>query len=242
MNEFCDNPGETTVEFGRVNAFLHEGGFILLAENKHDPNCRAPLEAWAYCGELDLDTATPMTFGLGAHLVDAIGALDHQLIEQDVLPVPSRKCWRAMLLVSDRELATVLAALRYHQEENLQNGRNIPDVLIRGIATDMGKLTPLDFHEVEDLCEKLNCGESRGQAGLTIEPPHEDGGDEPLFRVVYMIDLNAASPVAAAKEAHGIMAGPDSMPPVLDVIDHAGKVVRIDLSDRKNTDQGGDRT
>ena len=233
MNEFCDNPGETTVEFGRVNAFLQEGGFILLAENKHDPNCRAPLEAWAYCGELDLDTATPMTFGLGAHLVDAIGALDHQLIEQDVLPVPSRKCWRAMLLVSDRELATVLAALRYHQEENLQNGRNIPDVLIREIATDTGKLTPLDFHEVEDLCEKLNCGELRPRAGLTIESPPQDRGDEPLYRVVYVIDLNAASSVAAAKEAHRIMADPESQPPVLEVIDHRGKAVSIDLSEER---------
>ena len=233
--------GQMAAEFGRVNSFLQEGGFILLAENKENPNCRAPLEAWAYCGELSFDTATPMTFGLGSHLIDAIGALDHQLIEQDVLPVPSRKCWRAMLLVNDRELSTVLAALRFHQAENLQSGRNIPDVLIRGVATDMGRLTPLDFHEVEDLCEKLNCGEFPGQTELTIKPPHKDRGDEPLYRIVYVIDLSAAGPVAAAKEAYGIMAAPDSLPPVLDVMDHCGKVMRIDLSDHKNTNQGGKR-
>jgi len=103
------------------------------------------------------------------------------------------------------------------------------------------RITPLDFHEVEDLCEKLNCGELRPRAGLTIESPQQDRGDEPLFRVVYAIDLNAAGPVAAAKEAHGIMADPGSMPPVLDVLDHCGRVVRIDLSDPENTDQGGDR-
>ena len=76
-----------------------------------------------------------------------------------------------MLLANDRELATILAALRFHQAENLQGMGEILDQAIREIATDTGKLTPLDFHEVEDLCEKLNCGESQGQAGLTIEPP-----------------------------------------------------------------------
>ena len=176
MNRFCDdphcdNPGQTTVEFGRVNAFLQAGGFILLAENKEDPNCSAPLEAWAYCGALDLDTAAPITFGLGANLTDAIGALDHHLTGQHVPPGPSLKCRPAMLLANDRELATILAALRFHQAENLQGTGEILDQAIREIATDTGKLTPLDFHEVEDLCEKLNCGESQGQAGLPPNPP-----------------------------------------------------------------------
>ena len=175
MNECCDNPhcdnhGGTAVEFGRVNAFLQAGGFILLAENKEDPDRGAPLEAWAYCGALDLDTAAPITFGLGANLTDAIGALDHHLTGRHATPGPSMKCRPAMLLANDRELATILAALRFHQAENLQGAGEILDQAIEEIATDTGKLTPLDFHEVEDLCEKLNCGESQGQAGLTIEP------------------------------------------------------------------------
>ena len=233
MNEFCDNPGETTVEFSRVNAFLREGGFILLAENKEDPNCGAPLEAWAYRGALDLDTATPMTFGLGANLTDAIGALDHHLTGQHVPPGPSLKCRPAMLLANDRELATILAALRFHQAENLQGMGEILDQAIREIATDTGKLTPLDFHEVEDLCQKLNCGKFRPRAALTIDSPHEDRGDDPLYRVVYVIDLNAAGPAAAAKEVHKIMADPNSLPPVLEVIDHKGKAVSIDLSEER---------
>jgi len=225
--------GQMAAEFGRVNAFLKEGGFILLAENREDPNRGAPLEAWAYSGELNFDTATPMTFGLGANLTDAIGALDHHLTGQHAPSGLSMRFRPAMLRANDRELATILAALRFHQAENLQGSGEILDRAIGEIATDTGKLTPLDFHEVEDLCEKLNCGEFRSPAGLTIEPPHEDSGDEPLFRVVYAIDLNAVSPAEAARQTHGIMADPESQPPVLEVIDHSGKAVSIDLSEER---------
>ena len=63
-----------------------------------------------------------------------------------------------------------------------------------------------------------------------IAPPPKDRGEEPLFRVVYVIDLNASNALEAAKLTHQIMADPDSMLPVLDVIDDCGKTVRIDLS------------
>jgi len=141
------------------------------------------------------------------------------------------------LAVDDRELATILAALRFHQAENLQGSGGIPDQAICGIATDMGRLAPLDFYEVDDLCEKLNCCESQGRTELTIEPPPKDSGDEPLYRVVYAIDLSAADPAKAAEEAHRIIADPGSLPPVLDVMDHSGKVTRIDLSDQEHINQ-----
>ena len=60
------------------------------------------------------------------------------------------------LAVDDRQLATILAALRFHQAENLQSGAEIPDRDIEEIATDAGKLTALDFDEVEILCQSLN--------------------------------------------------------------------------------------
>ena len=63
------------------------------------------------------------------------------------------------LAVNDRQLATILAALRFHQAENLQGGAGIPDRAIEEIATDGGRSTPLDFDEVEDLCHRLNTGE-----------------------------------------------------------------------------------
>jgi DNA-binding Xre family transcriptional regulator len=60
------------------------------------------------------------------------------------------------LAVNDRQLATILAALRFHQAENLQGGAGIADRAIEEIATDTGKLTALDFDEVESLCRTLN--------------------------------------------------------------------------------------
>jgi DNA-binding Xre family transcriptional regulator len=58
--------------------------------------------------------------------------------------------------VDDRQLATILGALRFHQAENLQGGVGIADRAIEEIATDTGKLTALDFDEVEGLCRMLN--------------------------------------------------------------------------------------
>lgn len=60
------------------------------------------------------------------------------------------------LVVDGRELATILAALRFHQDENLPAGREIPDQAIKDIATDGGSVKPLDFKEVDRLCERIN--------------------------------------------------------------------------------------
>jgi hypothetical protein len=60
------------------------------------------------------------------------------------------------LAVDDRQLATILAALRFHQAENLQGDAGMADRAIEEIATDAGKLTALDFEEVEGLCRMLN--------------------------------------------------------------------------------------
>ena len=61
-------------------------------------------------------------------------------------------------------------------------------------------------------------------------PPKENGA-EPLFRVVYTIDVNGDSHQKAAEYAYELMADPESMRPVLDVIDDKGSIVRIDLSE-----------
>ena len=62
--------------------------------------------------------------------------------------------------------------------------------------------------------------------GLLIEPPSE----KDAYRVVYTIDVLSKSPVQAAQSIHRIMADPESMEPVLEIIDPTGKVTRIDLS------------
>lgn len=133
--------------------------------------------------------------------------------------------------ISRRELATILAALRFHQDENLQGGQEIPGGFLREIATDCGTISPLSFKEVSRLCERLNLDEGdQPSNGLVIEPPPKDRGDEPLFRVVYVIDVMAANSIGAARRTHRIMTDPDSQPPVLEVINHRGKKVSIDLS------------
>ena len=60
-----------------------------------------------------------------------------------------------------------------------------------------------------------------------IEPPPKEKG---LYRVVYVIDIGAESPLDAAQKTHEIMTDPDSIAPVLEVIDGNGKRVKIDLS------------
>ena len=136
------------------------------------------------------------------------------------------------LRITRRELATILAALRSHQDENLQGSPGIPEQFIKEIATDGGLFKPLSFREAGKLCERLNMDDDQPAAkGLVIEPPHKEGGNEPLFRVVYVIDVNAAGPLEAARKTHRIMAAPESQPPVLEVVDHQGKAVSIDLSE-----------
>jgi len=135
------------------------------------------------------------------------------------------------LRITRRELATILAALRFHQDENLQGSPETPDQFIKEIATDGGLFKLLNSQEVSKLCERLNTDEGQpADKGLMIEPPHKEGGKEPLLRVVYVIDVGAANPIDAARQAYRIMTDPDSQPPVLEVVDHQGKAVSIDLS------------
>lgn len=58
------------------------------------------------------------------------------------------------LNVNSRELATILAALRYWQSNNRQNAKQAPEY---DIATDSGTLQPLGNLEIDELCERANC-------------------------------------------------------------------------------------
>ena len=63
----------------RLDRFLKKDGFVILTRNDGAPSRHGPFEAWAYNGPLDLQTATPVTFGVGTSVPDAIDALEHQL-------------------------------------------------------------------------------------------------------------------------------------------------------------------
>jgi hypothetical protein len=63
-----------------------------------------------------------------------------------------------------------------------------------------------------------------------VKPPPDDKGFEPSFRVVYEIDVPASDAHAAAESVWRIIKAPDSLPPVLTVIDVQGKRTVIDLA------------
>lgn len=69
--------------------------------------------------------------------------------------------------------------------------------------------------------------------GLKIDPPPQESDGDPLYRVVYVIDVNASDANEAARLTHQIMTDPHSLPPVLQMMDCKGKVVEIDLSKEK---------
>jgi hypothetical protein len=66
--------------------------------------------------------------------------------------------------------------------------------------------------------------------GLKIEPPPKEKGDESLFRVVYIIDVNSGDIREAAEYTYRIMTDPKSLRPVLHVIDFRGNTTVVDLS------------
>ena len=68
----------------------------------------------------------------------------------------------------------------------------------------------------------------------TIEPPPQESGPEPLWRVLYTIDVNAADARKAALAAHQMMKDSQSWPPVLEVMDSQGHVQRVDLAEVDN--------
>ena len=64
-----------------------------------------------------------------------------------------------------------------------------------------------------------------------INPPPKDAGEEPLFRVVYAIDVNASDEQKAAEQAWQMMRAKDAFDPILMVLDSEGKQTKLDLTD-----------
>jgi hypothetical protein len=87
-----------------------------------------------------------------------------------------------------------------------------------------------DSEQAARHCAEHLLNQADGLKGLHIDPPPAETGPEPLFRVVYVIDLNAQNTRAAAQETYDILTDPDSMPPVLHILDAQGHQTTIDLS------------
>lgn len=73
--------------------------------------------------------------------------------------------------------------------------------------------------------------------GMKIDPPPEESSREPLFRVVYSIDVNARDAHQAAENAYIIMSDRTSMLPVLYVMDSKGTEKRVDLAEHRPSRQ-----
>ena len=65
----------------------------------------------------------------------------------------------------------------------------------------------------------------------TISPPPKDEGHEPLFRVIYAIDVNATNQKKAAQTAWQMMRAEDAFGPILVIMDSEGNTVKFDLND-----------
>lgn len=115
---------------------------------------------------------------------------------------------------------------------------------------DFSTAAPISFglgagvHEaLAALNQQLKQGKGSGKPmpprpALMVTPPLRETDAEPLWRVVYVIDVPGRDAQAAARLAHQIMTYPDSLAPVLDIIDGRGKVVRIDLSEYQGNNPG----
>ena len=66
---------------------------------------------------------------------------------------------------------------------------------------------------------------------MHIEPPPSESGDQPLYRVIYAIDVNASDEQHAAQTAWQLMRARDAFDPILTVLNAEGKQTQLDLSD-----------
>jgi len=82
----------------------------------------------------------------------------------------------------------------------------------------------------DSLCSCDGPDNPKAQRGLVIDPPPREEGPEPLYLAVYAIDVNAGSAQEAAERAYQIMVDSQSRRPVLEVLDHSSRCVRVDLS------------
>lgn len=106
---------------------------------------------------------------------------------------------------------------------------------------EASKDVPVSVREASDqkrsLCavceEAYSWGVQHGQMshkGLLIEPPPKEQGPEPLYRVVYTIDVNGRDARRAAERAYEIMTDPQSLRPVLHILDGRGTETTVDLA------------
>lgn len=92
----------------------------------------------------------------------------------------------------------------------------------------------------EDSCSCDTPDNPKARRCLVIDPPPQEEGPELLYRAVYAIDVNAHNAHQAAERAYDIMTDPESMRPVLYVLDGDGSQSIVDLA--AESSQASDRS
>jgi hypothetical protein len=226
--------------------------FIVLAINRQDPNPKMPFEAWAYRGPLNFQKATPVTFGQGVGIADALKALGNLLVkpgnsmnaerstvllQEQSSGIPKRTIWVTLLSEAGKLWMqpegygdkTSEKDCGYPISLEIWEGR-LRLIVFGNIHREDPQI--MDLERARESCrdDADECLEPRGNGqGITITPPPRESGSLHLYRVIYVIDVNATDAHAAAQETHAIMSDPNSWPPVLDMVDSSGHLVRIDL-------------
>lgn len=89
-----------------------------------------------------------------------------------------------LIVINETELATILAALRYYQQEGLGDPANRPDE-IHDIATsneDVEIMSSLDDEGIDQLCEHLNCNSVKSPMYAVHEANSNELVSTTLFR------------------------------------------------------------
>ena len=108
-------------------------------------------------------------------------------------------------------------------------------------GNEAAKQVPVSVEKASDqkrslcaVCEEVFMwGVQHGQmskSGWQIDPPPKENGPEPLYRVVYVIDVNAPDRRRAAERAYAMMSDPASLRPVLHILDYRGGDTIVDLA------------
>lgn len=124
---------------------------------------------------------------------------------------------------------------RYCMNETCQN-RAVAEVLISvARPSDQKRSLCVACHEAYGW--GVQHGLCMRSPGLRILPPPREESSKPLYRVVYVIDVPGNDSHGAAREAYEMMSAPDSMRPVLHVLDYAGGDIIVDLADESQAVQ-----
>lgn len=129
-------------------------------------------------------------------------------------------------MLTNRQLATVLAALRYWQRTTTHQQRSDPNFKEHPVATEDGTIEPLRDDQIDTLCECLHTQsqfaryvlydfDSHEPATTVVYSSYDDAKeDAEQFDQVLIVKLSVEA-VDAEKRGEDILSDPPACPPIL---------------------------